>query len=325
MGKVLVTGASGQVGIQIVAGLLDKDYEVIGIDYNDNPFNANKSGYNFIPLPPTEKEKFSNIFKNNLIDTVIHAACVADNDIGPVILDEQINASRVWDSFLYKMANLVAVKQFILISTTQVYKNPETREPVREDDDLEPVTNYAKLKVAAEDAIAFEFKKTKTVAVAAARCAPFYSKDLYENLSSKIIDAKDGSVFLYRAGDYGFHFCNIMNLVDFIICYIRNTEKVPANELYLHSSYFNIADKELITASQIVSFMREFHTLGPVLNRPEPLVKSSKLKLFLKKANEEQITNYRYFDSSTALGNHMYEINKAARICPFRWKISNTK
>jgi UDP-glucose 4-epimerase len=325
MGKVLVTGASGKIGLQIVAGLLDKDYEVIGIDYKSNPFNEGNSGYKFIALSPTEKEKFSNLFKNNLIDTVIHAACVADNDIGPVILDEQMNESHIWDTFLYKMSNLVAVKQFILISTTQIYKNPETREPVREDDDLDPITNYAKLKIAAEDALALEFKKTKTVAVASARCAPFYSRELPDNLRSKIVDAKDGTAFLYRTGDYGFHFCNILNLVDFIICYIRNTEKVPQNDRCLHSGYFNVADKELISASQIVTFMREFHSLGPILNRSEPLVKSSKLKLFLKKVSEEQITNYRYFDSATALGNHMYEINKAARICPFRWNINNTK
>ncbi|GHU52981.1 hypothetical protein FACS1894132_03940 [Clostridia bacterium] len=325
MGKVLVTGASGQIGVHICSGLLDKGYQVIGIDDKVNKYNEAKPDYKFIQLRPTDKEKFSIIFKDNVIDAVVHAACVADNDIGPIILDEQINESHVWDTFLYKMANLVEVKQFVLISTTQVYKTPETREPVREDDELQPLTNYGKLKAAAEDALAFEFKKSKVTAVASARCAQFYTKDLYENLNAKITDPKDNTSFMFRTGEYAYHFCNTYNLVDFIVCFIRNTEKIKPEERPGHSGYYNVADKGLISANDIVSFMREYHTLGLVLQRPDPIVKTNKLKFFLKKISDEQVTNYRYFDNSTAISNHNYEVNKAARICPFRWNLHNTK
>lgn len=325
MGKVLVTGASGPIGIQICSGLLDKGYAVIGTDYKSNSYNQGKPDYSFVALSPTEKEKFSNVFKANVIDTVVHCACVADNDIGPVILDEQINESHIWDSFIYKMANLVEVKQFILISTTQVYKTPENREPVREDEDLVPVTNYAKLKADAEQTLALEFKKSKSTACVSARCSPFYSRDLYENLSSKITDPKDNSNFMFRTGEYGYHFCNIFNLVDFVVCYIRNTEKLKPEDLPKHSGYYNVADKDTITASEIVTFMREYHTLGTVLQRSDPPSKTGKLKLFHKKTSDDQITNYRYLDFSIALGNHRYDVNKTSRICPLRWKLENTK
>lgn len=327
MGKVLVTGAAGAVGIQICAGLLDKGYHVLGIDRKSNPYNEGKPEYEFIALTPNEKEKFSKVFENNVIDCVIHAACVADNDIGPNITDIEVSESKVWDSFLYKMANLVQVNQCILISTTQVYKTPETREPVREDDDLMPVTNYAKLKAEAEDALAFEFKKSKSTAVCAVRCPQFYLKDMPDNFRAKVTDPKDGTNFMYRKGDYGFHFCNIFNLVDFILSYIRSTEKIKPEERYQHTGYYNCADKDIISAADIVNFLSEYHTIGIVQQKKESDIKSGALSKLLGggKAKGEALSNYRYLDMKTILGNHRYDVNKASRICPLKWTIQNTK
>jgi UDP-glucose 4-epimerase len=326
MGKVLVTGASGSIGVHICSGLIDKDHEVIALDYKPSPYNEGKRGYDFYSVSPTEKEKISRIFEQNIIESVIHCACTADNDIGPEITEQQVSESHLWDTFIYKMANLVGVKQFILVSTTQVYQAPTTREPVREDDDVKIVTNYARLKIAAEDAMAMEFKKSRTVAVCAARCTPFYAKEMPENLRARVVDSKTGGAYMYRTGEYGYHFCNVYNLVDFVISYIGNTDKVPAEQRSQHTGIYNVADKELISVSEIVNFMREYHTIGTVLQRKESDLKGGLIgKLFGSKPTPEAVTNYRFMEQSAILGNYKYETHKAARICPLRWNLQNTK
>ena len=50
------------------------------------------------------------------------------------------------DKFIYRYAMTDSVKKVIMLSTDQVYQFPKTREPIREDSDLKPITNYAVMK-----------------------------------------------------------------------------------------------------------------------------------------------------------------------------------
>ena len=122
---------------------------------------------------------------------------------------------------------------------------------------------------------------------------------------------------MYRTGEYGFHFCCVHNLADFILCYLRQADSPSCTGVY------NVADKNLIMASEIVHFISKNGRLGPVLQRnPGKDIFSS---IFKFKNSKEEKTNYRYLDFSTITKNTMYDTNKASRYCPFRWDLSNTK
>lgn len=317
MATVLVTGACGLIGEKVCSGLLKKHHEVIAVDHASSAYNEGKEHYRFYAAAPYDKSAYMGIFEKERIDAVVHLACSVDNDLGPIITEKQMEESRVCDKFLFKLAISKEVEKIMVLSTTQVYAVPEGREPIREGDDEKPVTNYAKMKSETERAFAADLRHIKNVIGCIMRVPPVYTLGMHDNLLAKITDPKDHTNFVYRTGEYGFHFCCVHNLADFILCYLRQADSPSCTGVY------NVADKNLIMASEIVNFISKNGRLGPVLQRnPGKDIFSS---IFKFKNSKEEKTNYRYLDFSTITKNTMYDTNKASRYCPFRWDLSNTK
>lgn len=317
MRKVLVTGGCGLMGDHICSGFLKKGCEVIAVDRKPSDYNMQKENFMFIEAKPTDKGKYADIFEKHKIDTIIHAACTADNDLGGMIGDAEMEEAKQCDSFIYRFAIAHDVKQFILISTTQVYQIPKTREPLREDDYVKPQTNYAKLKYNSENSMAGDIGRAKGIMCAIVRVAPIYTKSFSANLEAKITDPKDNTKFVYRTGEYGFHCCCLHNLVDFLLSFIRAAEDNSYNGIY------NMADKNLVMASEIIAYMKENHRIGVVLQRNPPNTNLATIKGLI--GNKDMKVNYRFLDFTRILNNNMFDTSKASKFCSFRWTIANTK
>lgn len=316
MQKVLVTGGCGLIGQHICSGLLKKGFEVIAVDNEECGYNEGKLHYSFIQCSPTDKNKFAEIFEKNKINVLIHAACTVDNDLGPVVTEKQMSDAKACDKFIYRYAMTEEVSKIILLSTDQVYEFPKTREPIREDNELKPSTNYAHMKLSSEKALVEEMKHHPSTMVCIVRFAPVYTKNFTDNLVAKITDPKDGTTFVYGRGNYGFQFCCVHNLVDFLLCFVNNADDMS------YAGVYNVSDKLLITASEIINFMKENHHLGAVIQK-SPGGAISKLKgLF---GNKEEKSNYRYLDLSKLENNNMLDNTKAAKLTNPRWDIHNTK
>lgn len=317
MKKVLVTGGCGLMGDHICSGFLKKGCEVIAVDRQPSDYNLEKDNFTFIEAKPTDKGKYADIFENYKIDAVIHAACTADNDLGHIFTEAEIEEAKQCDSFIYRFAIAHDVKQFVLISTTQVYQIPKTREPLREDDYVKPITNYAKMKYNSENKMAEDIGRAKGMMCSIIRVAPIYTKDFSGNLEAKITDPKDNSKFVYRTGEYGFHFCCLHNLVDFLLAFLRDADNNSYNGIY------NMADKNLVMASEIITYMKENHRIGVVLQRNPPNTSLTSIKNLI--GNKDMKTNYRFLDFTKILNNNMFDISKSSKYCSFRWTIQNTK
>lgn len=315
MATILVTGGCGMIGEHICSGLLKKGNTVIGVDKKETDHNAGKENYFFREAGPADQAKYFEIFDEFEIDYVVHLACTVDNDFGPIIDKPQMDESAACDKFLYKLAIAKNIQKFILFSTTQVYKQPENREPVREDEPVKPVTNYGKMKANSESAFATDVRGTKTMICCVARIPMVYELSYTENLMSRITDPKDKTIFVFRTGEYGYHMCCVHNISDFVIGFLRQADTQN------YTGVYNVADSSLVMASEIVTFMKENHRLGPVLQKSS-ISSSLKVKLF---GDPQQKTNYRFLDVNTIDKNFMFDITKASRICPFRWNIKNTK
>ena len=316
MATVLVTGGCGRIGEKVCSGLLKKHNIVIAVDKQPSDYNAGKENYFFRAAAPNEKGKYGSIFDEfETIDYVVHLACSVDNDLGPIVDKAQIDESAACDAFLYKLAISKDIKKFMLLSTTQIYQQPESREPVQEGDGEKPLTNYAKLKSASEHAFAKDVRGVKTMINCIMRVPPVYMLDFTDNLMSRLTDPKNKSLFVLSTGEYGFHMCCIHNLSDFIICFLRQADEP------IYTGIYNVADAQLVMVSEIISFMKENHRLGPVMQRTKSGGSIFK-KLF---GDSEFKTNYRYLDMDTVDKNFMFDITKAQRLCPFRWHITNTK
>ncbi len=318
MKKVLVTGGCGLIGQHICSGLLKKGYEVIAVDAKEGFYNTGKLHYSFIQSEITDKNKYSEIFDNNEINIVIHAACTVDNDLGPIVTEKEVNDSKACDKFIYRYAMTTdSVEKFVLVSTDRVYEFPKTREPIREDADIKITSNYAAMKYASEKALISEMQHHKDVMVCITRVAPVYTLNFTDNLVAKLTDPKDGTKFVYGKGQYGFQFCCVHNLVDFILCFVKNAEDMQFAGIY------NVCDKMATTAADIISFMREHHSLGTVLQKT-PGGALSKIKGIFG-GNKDEKTNYRYLDLSKVENNNLLDNTKAKKLVNFRWDIHNTK
>ncbi len=318
MAKILVTGACGLIGEKICSGLLKRENEVTGTDIRSSEYNEGKESYRFVKAGGRDRSAFEELFKKEKFDVLVHCACTADNDFKENITEDDVSESAIYDDYLYTLAVASGVKKLILLSTSQVYDFPKSREPIRETDKLKIDTNYAKLKREAEKKFADAVKSAQDVIGAALRVAPVYTSDFSDNLLSKIIDPETGGLFVYHSGDYGFQFCCLHNLVEFIMCFVKYADDKTYTGLY------NIADNDICSAREIIQYARNRKTYGPAVQKSvgKDLMKGKISKL----TNRNDIkTNYRYNDMDTFFNNNVLDGTRAKKLCNFKWNISNTK
>ena len=155
--RVLVTGGAGYVGTVLVELLLKKGYKVNVLDtfwFWDSPEE-------FVKAIKAEKNPNLRIIKGDLrnksdirkslegVESVIHLACVSNDPSAD--LDPKFTHSVNYDGCLnmIDLAKEKGVKRFIYASTSSVYgikKEPNVTEEL----ELEPLTQYSKLKVEVE-------------------------------------------------------------------------------------------------------------------------------------------------------------------------------
>ena len=314
MKTVFITGASGLIGRELTGILLQKGFNIIGTDKTPSPFNG-QPNFKFIQADIIDKGKVSPILEGSRVDALVHLACSVDNDYPSSIGDREEDDSKTVDKYLYKSALTGNVRDIILLSTTQVYAQQKTREPVREMYDEKPATNYAKIKFDSEKALMSLTKKGEAKATIM-RIAPIYTKAYVQNLHDRIYDYKDNIAYLFRDGEYGFSFCCLYNVVDFILGILMQDGS------YQYQGIYNVCDTKIITAREIAAFERDFHNLTNVVQRnyTPDIVKAA-----IAFAGKRVKTDYRYVDMSTITNNYSYDNTKAQRIAPFRWKLSNTR
>ena len=311
MSSIFITGASGMIGQYLTSSLLHKKHTVYAVDSKSNDFVGTDSNYKFVQCDITDKNTIIPILENNHIDVVVHLANSVDNDIDPLITDQEIKKSKVTDKYIYSAAVKAGAGCFILLSTTDVYGIQKGREPIRETIAEKGITNYADLKMTSEKLMAKAFKKTDCIPVIA-RVAPVYDAEHTDNLHAHVYDSKENVGYVFGDGDYGFTFCCVFNLIDFINGIIN----VPQGR---YEGVYNVCDSRLTTAKEIIEYEKERHRIGAVIQRSPG---SEKTMLF----NKGKMKNdYRYFDPTLTYNNWIFDNTRAKRIAPMRWNLTNSK
>ncbi len=308
MSTILVTGASGMIGMYLTSKLLRKNHKVLAVDLRKNDYIGTDDNYSFVQCDITDKNAITDIISSNSIDTIVHLAFTVDNDIDPYITDTEIKQGKLCDKFLYEAADKYNVKNIILVSTTQVYGVQKGRDPIRETASEKGNTNYSTLKMNSEKVMTKTLKKSNTIPVIA-RVAPIYTAEYTQNLKDRVYDYKDDVAYIYKDGEYGFSFCCLFNLIDFISGIIN----IPEGR---YEGIYNVCDTKQLTAKEILDYERTHHRIGAVIQR-------SSFSGFNSKSKAK--TDYRFFDPATTLNNWNYDNTRAKRIAPFRWNLANSK
>ncbi|OSI72442.1 NAD-dependent epimerase/dehydratase family protein [Bradyrhizobium canariense] len=155
--RILITGVAGYVGPTLIRHLRDKfpDSKLIGFD--TGYFAHNLTGAKRSPESLLDGLHFGDIrnFPAELlegVDAVVHLAAISNDPMGTKFeaVTESINAKA--SIALANKAEQRGVGSFVFASSCSIYGAAEGR-PRRESDSLNPLTAYARSKVAMENAL----------------------------------------------------------------------------------------------------------------------------------------------------------------------------
>jgi nucleoside-diphosphate-sugar epimerase len=203
--RVLVTGARGFIGREIVSELSEADLEVYqtsGSKFSASEQDSETNG-NFITADITDYENLKEIEKLGWMDAIIHCAGLAHQF--SEIKAEKFNAVNVAGTEnILKLSHQLRARQFILISSTAVYgikKTPRDKKDkplnlvIDENADCKPETLYAESKLEAEGK-AIEFCEKNNIALTILRLAPVIGEGNVGNVE-RLIESIDKGRFLW--------------------------------------------------------------------------------------------------------------------------------
>jgi len=152
MAKILVTGNNGFIGTILVKLLVEKGYEVFGID--TNYFDEDCNLYPYKNDIMDIKKDVRNIAKEDLKDVyaVCHLAALSNDPIGELDPDLTYDINYHASVRLAKLAKKLGVTKFIYSSSCSLY-GIAGEEAITEEAEFNPVTAYAKSKVLTEKSI----------------------------------------------------------------------------------------------------------------------------------------------------------------------------
>jgi nucleoside-diphosphate-sugar epimerase len=172
---ILVTGAKGMIGSQLVKGLLDTGHVVIGVDRTGDETCG--SNYYHYKADLADKERLQKIADSNKVERFIHLAALAHT-----LNEDDLSWER------YKHINVDCAKNVfevagdrpvLLISTVDVFGFYDGKEPVSGETAIHPVSNYGKSKAMAEE----ECKKLKHYSIF--RFSPVYTDTIKRDIQKR--------------------------------------------------------------------------------------------------------------------------------------------
>ena len=176
--KVIVTGCSGFIGYNLASNLLNKDYEVIGIDSLNNAYDVNLKKFRLSKLESNKNLKFLNIdlSDNNSYEelqtlsegtsTVFHMAARAGVRQSFLDPESYVKDNTVATTNISNFTKSNKIEKLIIASTSSVYGDSGDMLMTENlDEKIQPPSVYASTKLSGEilSKIMLEDSSTKLV------------------------------------------------------------------------------------------------------------------------------------------------------------------
>lgn len=165
--KVLVTGAKGMIGSQLVIGLKNAGYEVIAID--------RVAGDDIVQVDLTDIEGLREAAKD--ANRFIHLAALAHTAGEPDLSWERYKSINV--DCAKNVFEVAGERPVLHISTVDVFGFYDGKEPLTAKSPIHPVSKYGKSKAMAEE----ESKKLPHYTIF--RFSPVYSNDVKRDIQKR--------------------------------------------------------------------------------------------------------------------------------------------
>lgn len=144
MAYILVTGANGMIGSHLTKALLDKGYEVIGLDRTEQRLNC--QGYTHLQADLSDKTGLKEIYQQYTITHTIHLAALAHERKG-----EELSEAAYRQANVINAENVFGIAKgtnILFVSTVDVYGF--VKDTVNGETEVHPVSIYGKTKAEAE-------------------------------------------------------------------------------------------------------------------------------------------------------------------------------
>lgn len=146
--KILVTGANGLLGQELLDQLLQKNYEIVAVSKGQSrlqPSLSQKVSYHELDI--TDGIACQQLITELRPDVIIHAAAMTQVDECELNKIDCYNVNVTATRFLIEAAKEVR-SRFVYVSTDFIFDG--SAGPYREDDDPKPVNYYGSTKLSAE-------------------------------------------------------------------------------------------------------------------------------------------------------------------------------
>lgn len=230
--KILITGSSGTIGTRLCEKLIEKKYEVVGLDYRPNEWQQNIQKIT-LDIDLRDKQKFFDKVPKD-IDIIIHLAAnarVYNLTLNPTLAKD--NFDTIFNVLEFSRKN--NIKKFIFASSREVYGNAEQSIYTEKDNRVENCESpYSASKVSGE-ALIYAYRECYDLDFVIFRFSNVYG--MYDN-SDRVIPlfirlAKENKDLTIFGKDKLLDFTYIDDTVDGIISSIDNFDKAKNNSFNL--------------------------------------------------------------------------------------------
>jgi len=199
--RILVTGASGFIGREIVSELAENDHQVFALENSRKTSGENASNTVYFQANITDYKNLLDLEMIGDIDVIIHSAGLA-HQFGETTKEEFDAVNVAGTENILELAVKLRVKHFIMIGSTAVYRilsavqksHPRTS-AIDEDSALDPQTLYAESKLKSEK-ICRRFCSDKNIPLTIFRLAPVIGEAGVGNVA-RLISAIDKNRFIW--------------------------------------------------------------------------------------------------------------------------------
>jgi len=303
--KILITGGSGFLGINLVRHLLQKGYpDIVVLDIADFDYPDVASSITFVKGDIRDREKVFDTMKG--ADMVIHTAAALPLYKKDEIFTTDVDGTRN----LLEAAQQCYVQRFIHISSTAVYGIPD-HHPLYEDDKLDGVGPYGKAKIMAEE-VCLEYRR-KGMCVPILRPKSFVGPERLGVFALFYDWAKDSRGFpMIGNGKNRYQLLDVEDLCEVIfLCMTLEKERV--------TDTFNIGAKEFKTMKEDYQAVLDAAGFGKKIV-PFPAAPLILALRFLEALKLSPLYKWVY---ETASKDSFVSIEKAEKIIGYKPKFSN--
>jgi len=302
--KILITGGSGFLGINLVRHLHSRGHEIVSLDIVDFDYPDMNGKINAITGDIRDKEAVAKAMEG--VDVVIHTAAAL-----PLYKPEDIFSTDIGGTKnLIEAAVKNNVERFIHISSTAVYGIPD-HHPLYETDKLDGVGPYGKSKIQAEQECAK--MREKGICVTIIRPKSFIGPERLGVFDLLYDWAKDGHGFpMIGNGKNRYQLLDVEDLCDAVYLCITLDKK-------LVNDTFNIGAKEYTTMREDYQAVLDYAGFNKkIKGLPEkPII------LFLRLLEALKLSPLYKWVYETASKDSFVSIEKAEKVLGYKPKYSN--